>query len=168
MHLEAFHEIIKRYSPLEQMVRAFFSCADAAAPAKLEVSFGTGVADASFENLPCCTADGGNTRIRSRDGRMEWRQLVLLISYDSRHLRLGAHAWQSGPPGSPADVLGKGAFGKKATDFALVIHREWFGPGTVPVGLPAMETAPAGLERAELEILIYGRSGVPSAWTVRK
>ncbi len=169
MDLEAIHDITRRYSPLDQMIREFFSSSNATAPsARLEVGFGTAVADASFEGLDCFTADGVTSRLRSRDGKMEARQLTRLLSYDRRLRRLGTHSWAPGPPGTPKDVLGKGAFGRRATDFALVIHREWFKAGTMPAGLPSVEAAPAGLERAELEIFIFGKSGAPTTWTAPK
>ena len=163
MDIEGLHDITRRYSPLDRMVRAFFSSSDAA-PAKLEVRFGTAVADESFERLVCCTADGESSRLRSRDGTLEGRQLALLLSYDGKHHRIGTHAWSPGPPGTPKDVLGKGAFGARAADFALVMHREWFRAGTVPVGLPALGAVPPGMARAELEIRMFGRSGAPSIW----
>jgi len=165
MDIDALLDITRRYSPLDRMVSAFFSSSNDGVPAgKMTVSLGTAMADEAFERLVCCTADGKTSRLRSRDRRMEGRQLALLLSYDAKHRRLGAHAWDPGPPGSPKDVLGRGAFGKRAADFALVIHREWFKPGCVPIGIPDMKTAPSGLERAELEIHIFGRTGTPSTW----
>ena len=169
MDHETLDSITRRYSPLDKLLRAVSSSVDAAGPAaKLQVSFGTGVADASFERLFCCTADGDASTLRSHDGKMEGRQMTFLLSYDRDHRCLGVHAWPCGSPGTPKDVLGKGAFGRKARDFALVTHREWFRAGELPVGVPAVEKAPAGIARAELEIFIFGRSGAPTMWPARR
>lgn len=80
MDLEALKDIIRRYSSLDQMVSVVFWSSNTASLPKTEVRFGTAVSNESFARMACCTANGMDSQLRSRDAKLEGQQVMLLLS----------------------------------------------------------------------------------------
>jgi hypothetical protein len=165
MDRDAFESIILRYESLAETLKRISSSLRKANPkAKLKASLRSELAGCAFMEMPCWSLDGATSRIRIVDGSRESRHATRLLAFDRRHRLLGDYLWRPGKPGSPSQALGSGRIVKKAVDYAIVTHREWFKRGSVPSGIPDADVAHRDVLGAEVEIGLYGTSGVPSTW----
>ncbi len=168
MDRETFESIIRRYPSLaETLERISSSLREANPTAKLKVGLSAQLADCAFMELPCWSLDGSTSRIRIVDGRREARHSMRLLAYDKRQGLLGTYLWRPERPGTPSEALEGGRIVGKAVDYAIITHREWFRRGRVPRGIPEAREAPGGILEVEVEIALYGTTGVPSAWIAR-
>jgi hypothetical protein len=166
MDHKAFEKILNRYYPLaETLVGIWSSLREANPDVELKVEIATGMADSAFLERNCFSIDGVSSQFHSVAAKREARQLTQLFAYDARLRLLGTYQWTPDTlGGTPGQALGAGRIDAKATDFAILTHREWFEQWKVPPGLPNPKTVPQGVLAAELEIEIYARTGVPSLW----
>lgn len=167
MDRDAFESIILRYESLAETLERISSSLRKANPrAKLKASLRSEQAGCAFMELPCWSLDGAASTIRIVDRKRESRHATRLLAFDRRHRLLGVYLWRPGKPGTPSQTLGSGRIVKKAVDYAIVTHREWFRRGSVPAGIPSADVAPRGVLEAEVQIGLYGTCGVPSTWIV--
>ena len=155
MDSEAFDTITRNYTPLDLMVRSISSSLREASPrARLRISLDS-AAGPSLEKLPCLSAD----RLHNLDQTLEARQAMLLLGYGHRLRPVGIHRWAAGCRGTLGETLESDPVDRSAVEFALVTHREWFKPGTMPHGLPKTESAHPGLDPHQLP-----HAGLLPAW----
>jgi hypothetical protein len=162
MDFHDIEQILQRYTPLDLAVQNTAGSFCMANPSlRLEVTLCGGVVDPAFLRRMFLTADGQTKIIADKDGKLEARQVERIYAFDRDGTLLGAHQWATGELGTPADLIELGRF-SQAVDYAILTHREWFGAGTVPVGIPEAVSSYTNTLRAELEITIYGGTAVPS------
>lgn len=165
MDLHDIEKILQRYFPLDLAVRNTAASFCLANPGlRLEVTLSGRLADAAFRRRRCFSADGEAVALVGRDGRHEARQAQRLYAFNGDGMLLGAHQWDAGEQGTPGALLASGRF-PGAVGYALLTHREWFEAGGVPSGLPEARSAYTNTLRAELEITIFGKNGIPSPWS---
>lgn len=165
MEFHDIEQILQRYTPLDLAVRNTARSFCMANPGlRLEVTLTGGRLDPAFLQRMSLTVEGETAVAVSKDGNLEARQVERIYAFDGDGVLLGAHQWNSGDPGTPADLIALGRF-SQAVDFAILTHREWFQAGKVPVGIPEAVSAYSHTLRSELEITIYGGTALPSPWS---
>ena len=165
MEFHDIEQILQRYTPLDLAVRNTAGSFCMANPGlRLEVTLSGGLVDPAFLQRMSLTVDGETAVVVSKDGTLEARQVERIYAFDGDGILLGAHQWDTGEPGTPADLLALGRF-SQAVDYAILTHREWFQAGTVPVGIPEAVSAYSNTLRSELEITIYSGTALPSPWS---
>ena len=165
MEFHEIEQILQRYTPLDLAVRNTAGSFCMANPGlRLEVTLSGGLVDPAFLQRMSLTVDGETAVVVSKDGKLEARQVERIYAFDGDGILLGAHQWNTGEPGTPADLLALGRF-SQAVDYAILTHREWFQAGALPVGIPEAVSAYSNTLRAELEITIYGGTALPSPWS---
>lgn len=158
-------KILRRYTPLDLMVRRAALSTDRAHPGRpLRVTLAGRLADRSFLNIECGSVDGRSATLASADRMHEARQTDRLLGFDADGSVRGAFEWPPGAGGTAGSAVASCRFGKESVDFALVRHREWFPAGQVPDGLPDLDVACEIAVAAEVEITIFGGDGLPSPW----